>query len=706
MIGQLSRVGFRYRVAAAMFVVAAGVTIAVAREEVPLNAGWRFALAPAGQGFSAAAFDDHGWTEVTLPHTWNAIDGEDGGGNYAKGDGWYRKDFAADPRWEGQRVFLDFGGANRVAEVWLNGRRLGEHRGGYARFRFDATEALNLKGKNVVAVRVNNELNGIVPLGGDFTFWGGLHRDVALIVVSPTHIALNDYGSPGVYLSTTALDDDHADVRVRTLIERPSGPAAPVDVRVTVRDPKGTVVAQTTSAGTGGDANASSTEQTVRIASPHRWNGRADPFLYQVTVELVAGGRAIDSVVQPLGLRTITVDPERGLFLNGRHLDAHGVNRHQDRIDEGIAITREQQREDFALIEELGATVVRLCHYQHDEYVYQLTDHDGLLVWAELAFVGPPPRGEGVANAVEQLRELIRQNYNHPSIFCWSVGNETSGGAEPVIAQLAEVAKQEDPTRFTTYASHHTNEDPRNFRTDLIGFNKYFGWYSSTYQELGPWLDEWHAKHPDRPLGISEYGAGASIFQHEQNPPIRAKSQSNGPWHPEEWQNEYHENAWLTLKQRPYVWGTFIWNIFDFGVDSRKEGDTAGRNDKGLVTYDRRTRKDAFFWYKANWTEAPLVYITSRRDSLRLEPTTSVKVYSNCDTVELWLNGQSLGSRISEDRRFTWPGVKLEAGPNRLYVVGKKGQQTVTDSCGWTLTTGTPYRPADNPPLTAKKAGE
>ena len=405
-----------------------------------------------------------------------------------------------------------------------------------------------------------------------------------------------------------------------------------------------------------------------------------------------------DSVEQPLGLRTITVDPQKGLFLNGRHLALHGVNRHEDWLDRGDAITPAERREDFALMEEMGVNAIRMCHYQHDALDYTLADRAGMLVWAELPFVGVPPKSaEGLDNAVEQLRELIRQNYNHPSIFCWSVGNETWGDAYPLIVRLAAVAKQEDPTRFTTYASSAGDEVPRNFRTDLLGYNKYFGWYTGSYADLGRWLDAWHAKHPDRPLALSEYGAGGSIYQHEQNPPPRPHSESTGPWHPEEWQDAVHEHAWLTIEKRPYLWGTFIWNFADFGSDGRREGDTAGRNDKGLVTYDRSVKKDAFYWYKANWTTAPFVYVTSRRDDVRFTATTGVKVYSNCESVELWVDGVSQGVRRSPDHRFIWKDVPLVMGPNRIYVVGTEGPARVSDSCAWTRTEGKPYRPPVDP---------
>jgi beta-galactosidase len=672
----------------------AGALPLLGREEVALNTGWRFALQPAGGGFSAATFDDRGWTPVTLPHTWNAIDGAEGGSPYVRGDGWYRLHFAADPRWAGQRVFVDFRAANRVAELWLNGIRIGEHRGGYSRFRFDVTDQLKT-GSNVLAVRVNNEANGIIPLGGDFTMWGGIPREVSLLIVPPTHLGLADYGSLGVYLTPQAITPERAEVQVRTLVD--GAEAAMGEIRVVVRNAEGVGVAEHVEPFQTSPGRTVSVSQAVSVPKPHLWQGRVDPYLYRVSIELRLNGRVTDRVEQPLGLRTVTVDPERGLFLNGRHLAAHGVDRHEDWLDCGNALSPAQRREDFALIEELGANVIRLCHYEHDDYDYQLCDSAGILAWAEVAFVGQAPEtAGGNDNAVQQLRELIRQNYNHPAIFCWSVGNETRDGAAPLIARLAAVAKQEDPTRFTTYASHHKDDDPRDFSTDLLGYNRYYGWYTGSYDELGRWLDQWHARNPGRPLGLSEYGAGASIYQHEPHAPPRPRTQARGPWHPEEWQADYHEHAWLTIKARPYLWGTFIWAFADFGSAGRAEGDAAGRNDKGLVTIDRRTKKDAFFWYKANWSDVPFVYIASRRDDVRFTPATAVKIYSNCATVELWVNGASQGVRQSADHRFIWEKVTLDRGPNRLSAVGTAESRRASDSCGWTLVAGTPYRPADD----------
>lgn len=687
-----------------VFAIAAAVApAAAARQIIPLETGWVFAFRPTGTGLAEPSFDTSLWQHVTIPHTWNAIDGEDGGNDYARGDGWYRLTFTTRADWAGQRLFIQFSGADRVTEVWLNGHRVGEHRGGFAAFRFDLTEWLAAGGhENLLAVRVNNETGGLIPISADFTFFGGLYREVSLIAAAPTHFALMDYGSPGIYLTPRVVSAEKAEVSVRSLIEsaRLDGDDEYV-IHTAVRDAAGNVVKQIDTPCRPATARTIEVAQTIELDHPHLWQGRAAPYLYRTRVELRYHGAIVDEVEQPLGLRTFTIDATGGFFLNGKPYPLRGVSRHQDRLDKGWAIGVREHREDLDIIEEMGATAIRLCHYQHAEPFYAIADTDGMVVWTEIPFVNQAisTNPDFADNAVEQLRELIRQNYNHPSILCWGLGNETDQkqlpAADALLQRLAAVAKQEDSSRYTTYASHHPDEDPRNFHTDLLGYNRYFGWYSHNYDDLGPWLDQWHLRHPSRPLAISEYGAGASIYEHEQSPPARTRTQAKGPWHPEEWQNEFHEHAWAILKSRPYLWATFIWNMFDFAADNRREGDTTGRNDKGLVTYDRRTRKDAFYWYKANWTEAPLVYITSRRDWLRFEAVTEVKVYSNCDAVDLTVNGVSLGTRRSTDRRFIWQAVQLQPGPNRLVVTGAKGGRRVTDSCAWTLTAGKPYRPIE-----------
>lgn len=679
------------------------------RTLLPLNE-WRFALSEAATEPAAGSFDDSAWPEVTLPHTWNAFDGGSGGAgtaHYFRGTGWYRAHFTLPPLARGvpipPRVLLEFDGASRMAEVFVNGQSLGSHIGGFARFRFDATSAVHWSGDNLVAVRVNNRTNDFIPRNGDFTMFGGLYRQARVVLTSPAHVATLDHASPGVFFTAKDLSAEHAEVEARIELANDAPKKYSGAVRVTVKAPDGTKILTQAAAIKMPPGGAVQTNLTLLIPQPHLWNGAADPYVYQATVELLdAGHQSIDAVTQPLGLRSFAVKPDAGFFLNGRHLPLHGVNRHQDWPDEGWAVATNQWAEDFSILQELGANVVRLCHYQHDQYFYDLCDHGGVAVWAECCFVNDAPLTPAAGdNAVEQMRELIRQNYNHPSIFFWSIGNETSEprgshAAQELLTRLAATVQAEDASRVSTYASHHNLTDPRNFIPQVLAFNKYFGWYGGEFPELGKFLDDFHAAHPEVAVGVSEYGAGASVEQHEEDPPVR-KDQARGLWHPEEFQTKYHEASWLQLKDRPWLWGTFVWCLFDFASAGRNEGDTRGRNDKGLVTADRLTRKDAFYWYQANWTTRPMVHIVSKRFYDRSSPGTEIRIYSNAEAVEARLNGISLGQKTASDCRFVWPALTLKPGVNRVEAVAwKAGQPVATDSCAWTL----------RPPENAEGAGK
>lgn len=657
------------------------------RTTLPLP-NWQFALSEAADEPAGQTFDDSTWEAVMLPHTWNAFDS--GEKHYHRGTGWYRTHFKLPATAIGQRVLLEFDAASRIADVYVNGHLLGSHIGAFARFRFDATDAVNLSGDNLLAVRVNNATNDFIPRNGDFTVFGGLYRPARVLLTSPAHIATMDHGSPGVFLTAHNVSTNGADVAARIEFANDATQNFTGKIQITVRSPDGVIVA---SPSTPLEIKSNSAlEKTLNFAvsQPHLWNGVADPFVYAATVELLdANGKVVDAVVQPLGLRSFAVKPDAGFFLNGEHVGLHGVNRHQERLDKGWAIDTNDMSEDFRIVQELGANVIRLCHYQHDQFFYSLCDQGGVAVWAELCFVNEPPVTQaGRDNAKEQMRELIRQNYNHPAIFFWSLGNETSGSrtnsaADKLLKELAEVVHEEDPSRLSTYASHHGLTDSRNFRSDILGFNKYFGWYGGEYPELGKFLDQFHADNPQVSVSLSEYGAGASIYQHEENPPVR-KDQARGPWHPEESQAKFHEAYWLQLKARPWMWGTFIWCMFDFASAGRAEGDKLGRNDKGLVTADRQTRKDAFYWYQANWATKPMVHINSKDFCDRSQSETELRIYSNAEEVEVKLNGVSLGKTSSQDCRFIWPEIKLKPGVNRIEAVARRaGKPVATDSCGW-----------------------
>ena len=672
-------------IAGAFLGLAAGVTAGATspRTVVNLNRGWRFFAGDEPRAIDPA-FDDRDWAAVDLPHTWNARDGEDGGNDYRRGAGWYRRIVRIEPALAGRELYLQFDGASLKADVYLNGRLLGRHVGGFARFRFDATPLLQPGADNIIAVRVDNSPLGIPPTSADFTFFGGLYRGVSLLATDPIQIATTDYSSDGVYLIPRDVSAAHADIICRTLVENHGTGEPPVEVAATVLAPDGGTVQSAVATVRAPAGQRVTANLPLPLDHPHLWNGRADPWLYTVRVELRVAGRLADAVTAPLGLRSVHIDPDRGFFLNGRPYDLHGVCRHQDRLDKGWAISDADEAEDFALIKELGATAIRVAHYQQSESWYDRCDRAGIIAWAEIPFVnGALDTPEFLASAGQQLRELIRQNFNHPAIICWGIGNETSGAAaRSVLTALVPMVHEEDPGRVATYASNHGMDDPRNFLPDVVAFNRYYGWYNGKFADFAANLDAAHAKYPRTCIGVSEYGAGASIHQHQENPPMR---RADAKFHPEEYQNLFHESAWATLKARPYLWCKFIWNMFDFAADQRDEGDHPGRNDKGLVTYDRRTRKDAFYFYQANWSSDPVVHITSRRFTPRADAVTEVKVYANAPAVELFLNGVSHGVRSGADCVFRWPGVTLRPGVNAVEARADFDGHPVTDRCTWVL---------------------
>jgi beta-galactosidase len=653
------------------------------RIQVSLNAGWRFFSGDEPKAV-ASGFDDSGWQSVDLPHTWNAQDGQDGGDNYRRGAGWYRRSVMIDASLAGRQLYLQFDGASLKAEVYVNGRFLGTHTGGFARFRFDATAVFKPGAGNLVAVRVDNRRLGIPPISADFTFFGGLYRGVSLLATDPVQISATDFASAGVYVTQHNVTAAHANVACRTLVENHATSEQQVEVKAAVLLPEGTVVQSHTTTLTLAAGAKAQAEQPLPLDAPRMWNGRNGPSLYTVRVELRVAGQLRDSITQPLGIRAFRVDPNEGAFINDRYYDLVGVCRHQDRIDRGWAISESDEAEDFALIQELGATAIRVAHYQQSESWYDRCDRAGLVAWAEIPFVNEAlATPEFIASAKQQLRELIRQDFNHPAILCWGIGNETQGNpANGVLAELAQVVREEDPGRYSVYASNHRADDPRNFQPDLVAFNRYYGWYGGEFAELGKSLDDTHQRYPKAAIGISEYGAGASIRQHEENPPKRA---AKSRFHPEEYQNKFHEASWLALKARPYVWCKFIWNMFDFAADPRDEGDHPGRNDKGLVTYDRKVRKDAFYFYKASWSTEPVVYLASRRFTPRAQAVTEVKVYANAPAVELFVNAVSQGVQRGSDCIFRWPGITLRPGDNRIEARADFGGQGVTDACTWVL---------------------
>ena len=659
------------------------------RLSVDLDPGWRFVRSNPS-GASGKSFNDSSWSKVSLPHTWNNLDGQDGGNNYYRGTGWYRKHITPSSSMKNKRIVVRFDGANMNTDLYVNGTLVGSHKGGYAGFDFDVTSYLTIGSDNVLAVKVNNSSSiDQAPLSGDWSLDGGLYRDVKLIATNKAHIDLLDAGSPGVYIKQSNVSTSSATLSIKTKLRSDySTTTSNLSIETNIVDAAGNVVKKTTSSKTLTPKTSYSLMQTITLTNPHLWNGLKDPYMYTVYVTVKSGTSVVDTMSQPLGLRYFKVDPNLGFFLNGQPYDLHGVSMHQDRIDKGYAVSDADRTEDVNLIKEIGATFVRLSTYEFEQTTYDLLDRAGIVVTTEIPVVNYANSSTSfVDNAKQQLKELIRQNYNHPSIVFWGLFNEIPDNSNSwsLIPQLNSLAHSEDSTRLTTGASFNKISDSSalNTSTDVIGVNQYYGWYAGVPDELATWADNVHAAYPTRKIGLSEYGAGASIYQHELHP---ANIITTGTWHPEEYQSLVHEQTWAILKDRSYLWQKTIWNMFDFASDLRSEGDQMGRNDKGLVTYDRKVKKDVFYFYKANWSDEKFAYITSRRWTDRTDALTDVKVYSNFDNVELLINGQPMGALSAPDHIFVWHDVTLAEGENTIQAIPISEGSTVEDDVVWTLT--------------------
>ncbi|MBQ7095402.1 MAG: glycoside hydrolase family 2 protein [Clostridia bacterium] len=575
------------------------------------------------------------WNWVNLPHSWNAIDGQDGDNDYFRGSCVYLRSINKADLPEADRYYLEIRGANSSADVYLDGKKLAHHDGGYSTWRVDLTESLSPM--SLLAICVDNAANETVyPQMADFTFYGGLYRDVNLICVSESHFDLDYYGAPGIKV-TPAIEGADAKVRVETYL---TNSKMGQTVRYTIYDAKENVIAETETA---------DTEAELMIPHVHLWHGRRDPYLYCCEAELMEDGKVIDNVCTRFGCRTFEIDPENGFILNGEEYPLRGVSRHQDRWGIGNALLPEHHKEDIELIYEMGATTIRLAHYQHDPYFYDLCDEYGLVIWAEIPYISKHmPTGR--ENTISQMKELISQNYNHPCIVVWGLSNEIGiGGSDKDLLEnhhiLNDLCHEMDPTRKTTIAavSMCKMDDPYLQIPDVVSYNHYFGWYGGETDMNGPWFDEFHKKYPHIPIGCSEYGCEA-LNWHSSNP-------MQGDY-TEEYQAYYHEELIKQFFSRKYLWATHVWNMFDFGADARNEGGENGQNHKGLITMDRKYKKDSFYAYKAWLSDDPFVHLCGKRYIDRVEEITKVTVYSNLPEVELFANGVSLGKKAAEDHFF------------------------------------------------------
>ena len=568
---------------------------------------------------------------VNLPHTWNGIDGQDGGNDYYRGKCTYIKEIAKVDMPQGEEIYLQLDGVNSSAFVYFNSKLVCTHHGGYSTFR---VKLENIKDNNEIKIEADNSPNDFVyPQQADFTFYGGIYRDVTLIGVEKNHFDLDYYGAPGIQI-TPIVNGDKADVNVKTYITGGG------EVRVTVNGETKT-----------------GTEVDFIVDNPHLWNGVADPYLYNAVAELIVDGKVVDRVESRFGIRSFKVDPQKGFILNGKPYPLRGVSRHQDRPGIGNALLPEHHREDVELICEMGANTIRLAHYQHAQYFYDLCDEKGLVVWAEIPYISSHLE-KGVENTKTQMTELIAQNYNHPCIVTWGLSNEiTMSGASPAVVEnhkmLNDLVHSMDKTRPTTEAvvTMCSMDNEYVHISDIVSYNHYFGWYGGNVNMYGPWFDKFHEKYPNKAIGISEYGCEALNWH--------ATDIAQGDY-TEEYQAYYHEELIKQIAVRPYLWATHVWNMFDFAADARAEGGENGMNHKGLVTFDRKYKKDSFYAYQAWLSDKPMLHICSKRYIDRVEDKVKIKVYSNQDEVELFANGESVGVQKKGEFPFFTFEVKNE----------------------------------------------
>ncbi len=607
------------------------------RQIYNLNTKWAFSK----EAEAVPASMPERWYWVTLPHTWNAIDGQDGGNDMYRGTAYYAKEIEKVDLPEAERYYLEFNGANSSAKVYVNGKEVACHDGGYSTWRVDVTDELT--DKTLIVVEVDNGKNErVYPQYADFSFYGGLYRDVNMVCVNESHFDLDYYGGKGLVV-TPRLQGEDAIVRLQAYVTNKKENQS---VHFIIKDASGVVVAETRKAEVTNDA----VDLEQDIKNVHRWHGRKDPYLYTAVAELVEDGAVIDMVEAKFGCRTFEIDPEKGFFLNGKAYPLRGMSRHQDRWGIGNALLPEHHEEDMDMLCEIGATTIRLAHYQHDQYFYDLCDEKGMVIWAEIPYISQH-LNDGRENTITQMKELIVQNYNHPSIVVWGLSNEITmqaGDHEDMIENhhiLNDMVHEMDKTRLTTIAviSACSMDDPYIQIPDTVAWNHYYGWYGGTCDMNGPWLDKFHAAHPNIPVGMSEYGCEA-LNWHSSKP-------RQGDY-TEEYQAYYHEELIKQLFTRDYLWATHVWNMFDFGADSRNEGGENGQNHKGLVTFDRKYKKDSFYAYKAWLSDEPFVHVCGKRYVDRVEEMTKVTVYSNLPEVELFANGVSLGKKTAEDHFF------------------------------------------------------
>ncbi len=657
-----------------------------ARVYQDFNADWQFAK-------QALPKEENQWQQISVPHTFNPDDMQKGKGYYT-GDGYYRKIFTVPDSFGDKRVFLRFEGVGSVAEIFMNGKYVTQHKGAFTAFAFEITDLIHPGKTDTLLVKANNTTRkDVIPVNMFlFPIYGGIYRPVEMIVTDKINFTVTDYASHGVYIKQKT-SDNNARVTLLSKIENKNHDIQTITVRCEIFSANRKLETKS-------ERNYSVHPQgilfaydTLFVSNPHLWNGIKDPYLYSVVTTIIENGKELDKVSQPLGLRYIELKAGDGVYLNGKKYPMYGVSRHQDWFGFGNALSNEQHREDFLTIREMGATTVRLAHYPQADYVYTLADSLGLLIWSEIPFVNATSLQES-ENAHEQMREMIRQMGNHPSVYMWGMHNEVysknKDGNVPILTrELNDIAKTDDPDRPTISTSGYGEIDrPSNLAGDVQGINRYYGWYEGKIADLDNWGDYLKKQFPDYKVMLAEYGADANIDQQVDTlPDVSTIDPGKGQFYPEDYQTETHIQQWAAIQKHPNILASYAWNMFEFAVPSWSRGGVPARNLKGLVTFDRKRKKDAFYWYKANWNPEPMIYLEGRRNSIRQHANTKIQLFSNLGKVQVYLNGKAIPVRQGvNDKHWVCEPVKLRKGVNKIEAKGKtESGKELTDQMDWVL---------------------
>lgn len=659
------------------------------RKVESFNSGWSFKKAPTEKELAINAPKwDKGWSEVEIPHTWNAKDMQVQANSFYEGAAYYKKQYFFPAELKDKRVFLRFEGVGSCAEVFVNGMLATSHKGGYSAFACEISPLLKAGEENEIIVKADNKSRpDVIPVNHNlFGVYGGIYRPVWLVVTEPCNISVTDCASPGVYVTQKNVSKKQADVKVKVKLDNGTLQPVPVTLQNTIYDQEGKQVATHSQSFELSAQGEQAYESSFTIKKPTLWQGRENPYLYKVVSRLIKDGQVIDEMVQPLGLRKYEIVAGKGFYLNGEKYPMYGVTRHQDWWGLGSALKNENHDFDLATIMDVGATTVRFAHYQQSDYLYSRCDSLGLIIWAEIPFVNRVT-GQEAENCRNQLREMIRQSFNHPSIYVWGLHNEVYQPhqyTKELTQSLHDLAKTEDPDRYTVSVNGYGHmEHPVNLVADIQGMNRYFGWYEKKIQDIKPWVENLEKEYPHQKLMLTEYGADANL--NHQTEYLGDALNWTKEFYPETFATKTHEYQWSVIAAHPYIIASYLWNTFDFCAPMWVRGGVPARNMKGLVTFDRKIKKDSYFWYKANWSKEPVLYLTQRRNWDREKKETSVTVYSNIGTPKVYLNGKEL-TGIREGYtpvHYIIDNITLDMGKNIVKTVVVKDGKTYEDEIEW-----------------------